>query len=171
MNEVGAGQNEPGTPSVLRRNFCVAAIGALGSLIAAAMALPALMYLLLPPRLRGQGEWVEVGDISQLPAGAPVKMTFRRMRVDGWKVLTEDNTAWVVRSSNLQVFAFGPQCTHLGCAYHWDRTKDEFFCPCHNSLFAIDGKVIGGPARQPLHRYETRVEGNRLFVGRLTMSA
>jgi len=93
------------------------------------------------------------------------------MRVDGWKVLTEDNTAWVVRSSNLQVFAFGPQCTHLGCAYHWDRTKDEFFCPCHNSLFAIDGKVIGGPARQPLHRYETRVEGNRLFVGRLTMSA
>jgi menaquinol-cytochrome c reductase iron-sulfur subunit len=135
------------------------------------MALPALMYLLLPPRLRGQGEWVEVGDISQLPAGAPVKMTFRRMRVDGWKVLTEDNTAWVVRSSNLHVFAFGPQCTHLGCAYHWDRTKDEFFCPCHNSLFAIDGKVIGGPARQPLHRYETRVEGNRLFVGRLTMSA
>ena len=51
--------------------------------------------------------------------------------------------------------------------YHWEDGKNEFLCPCHNSLFAIDGKVISGPAPRPLDRYETKVEGNKLLVGKL----
>jgi len=94
-------------------------------------------------------------------------MTFRRNRVDGWKVTSEKATAWVVKQAGNSIVAFGPQCTHLGCAYHWDEGKNEFICPCHNSLFSIDGKVMGGPARRPLDRYETRVDGRKLLVGRL----
>ena len=60
-----------------------------------------------------------------------------------------------------------PQCTHLGCAYHWDDRKTEFICPCHNSLFSIDGKVTGGPASRPLDRYETKIEGKKLLIGHL----
>ena len=45
--------------------------------------------------------------------------------------------------------AFNPACTHLGCAYHWDESPNNFVCPCHASVFSIDGKVLVGPAPRP----------------------
>jgi Rieske Fe-S protein len=45
-----------------------------------------------------------------------------------------------VMSPTATIVAFGPQCTHLGCAYHWNDSKDQFVCPCHNSFFSIEGK-------------------------------
>lgn len=153
------------TPSTTRRTFYISAIYGLGAIITAALGLPAVVYLLVPPRMRRQSAWADAGDISQLALHSPVEMTFRRNRVDGWKVTSEKSTAWVVKNSANQVTAFSPQCTHLGCAYHWDQTQNEFVCPCHNSLFSIDGKVLGGPAPRPLDRYVTKIEGNKLLLG------
>lgn len=153
-----------------RRSFYVGAIYGMGALISAALAVPALLYLLIPPKMRRQSDWVEAGDLTQVPAGTPVEMTYRRMRVDGWKVTSEQDTVWVVKSAQNQVTAFSPACTHLGCAYHWDDSRKEFICPCHNSIFAIDGKVLGGPAPRPLDRYETRIQGNTLLLGALRPS-
>jgi quinol---cytochrome c reductase iron-sulfur subunit, bacillus type len=153
-----------------RRGFYAAAIYGLWAIITAALGLPALMYLLVPPRLRRQNDWVEAGDISQLEPGTPVEMTFRRNRIDGWKVTSEKSTAWVVKLSKDQVVAYAPQCTHLGCAYHWDQEKDQFVCPCHNSLFSLEGKVLDGPAPRPLDRYQTKLQGNELMLGPLRQS-
>ena len=146
----------PAIEGTTRRNFYVAAIYGMWAVIAAALAVPAFLYLLLPPRLRKENEWVEVGDITRLTPDSPVEMVYRRTRVDGWKIFSEKSTAWVVKSPDNQVTAFGPQCTHLGCAYHWDEGKNEFLCPCHTSLFSIDGKVISGPAPRPLDRYRNQ---------------
>jgi menaquinol-cytochrome c reductase iron-sulfur subunit len=150
-----------------RRNFYIGAIYGLGAAIGAALGLPAAIYLLLPPKLRKADQWVEIGDVTRLAPNSATEMTFRRNRVDGWKVSSEKATAWVVKQADNSVVAFGPQCTHLGCAYHWDEGKTEFICPCHNSLFSIDGKVTSGPAPRPLDRYETRVDGKKLLLGRL----
>ena len=150
-----------------RRTFYLAVIYGVWSIIAAALGVPALIYLLFPPKARREDEWVEAGDISRLDPQSPVEMVFRRNRVDGWRIISEKSTAWVVKLAGNQVVAYGPQCTHLGCAYHWDERKDEFVCPCHNSLFSIDGRVTAGPAPRPLDRYETRVQGNKLLLGRL----
>jgi menaquinol-cytochrome c reductase iron-sulfur subunit len=98
-------------------------------------------------------------------------MVFRRNRVDGWKVVSEKGTAWVVKNPDRSVTAFGPQCTHLGCAYHWEESKDEFVCPCHNSVFSLDGKVLSGPAPRSLDRFETRIEGGKLLLGGLRPSS
>jgi len=157
----------PATEGVTRRSFYVGAIYGLGAAIAAALGLPAAVYLLFPPKIRKAEEWVEIGDVASLAADSPTEMTFRSNRVDGWKVTSEKTAAWVVKHADNSVVAFGPQCTHLGCAYHWDEGKTEFICPCHNSLFSIDGKVTAGPAPRPLDRYETRIEGRKLLIGRL----
>jgi len=69
------------------------------------------------------------------------------------------------------VTAFAPQCTHLGCAYHWDESSHNFICPCHTSAFSIDGKVLAGPAPRPLDRYTVKVEGNKLQIGPLESHA
>lgn len=163
MNPVQPAERE-GTS---RRHLFVAAIYGLWAVIGAALGIPALIYLLFPPKARKPEEWVAVGDIGRLAPNSPVEMTFRKNRVDGWKVISEKSTTWVVKDSANRLTAFGPQCTHLGCAYHWEESKNEFLCPCHNSLFAIDGRVISGPAPRPLDRYLTRLEGTRLLIGRL----
>ncbi len=122
-----------------RRDFHLAVIYILGALIGIALAIPTLIYLLIPPRARKQSGWVDAGDVSQLNPGAPVEMSFQQSRVDGWRVVTEKRTAWVVKTADNQVVAYGPQCTHLGCAYHWDDGVKQFVCPCHASFFS-DGR-------------------------------
>ena len=153
--------------TVTRRKFYVAAIYGLWGVIAAALSVPAAIYLLLPPKLRKAALWVNAGDISKLQPGAPMEMVFRQNRVDGWKIDSEKSSAWVVKLPDQRVVAFGPQCTHLGCAYHWDENRHYFLCPCHNSVFGPDGAVVSGPAPRPLDRYETRIEKGELFLGAL----
>jgi menaquinol-cytochrome c reductase iron-sulfur subunit len=158
------------TEGISRRSFYIGAIYGFWGLIAAALGLPAVVYLFLPPKTTEQGNWVEIGDVTKLAPNAPVEMVFRRNRVDGWKIQSEKSTAWVVKRPDNEVVAFGPQCTHLGCAYHWEEGKNEFLCPCHSSLFSVDGKVVSGPAPRPLDRFETKVEGNKLLIGKLQTS-
>lgn len=153
-----------------RRTFQLSVIYGLWAVMSAALALPAAVYLFAPPRARKETEWADVGDLNRLPIGTPEEVVFRRTRVDGWKVISEKNTAWVVRTSENEVIAFAPQCTHLGCAYHWVEQTKEFLCPCHTSTFSIDGRVLTGPAPRPLDRYEVKVENNKLHIGAVRKS-
>jgi menaquinol-cytochrome c reductase iron-sulfur subunit len=148
-----------------RRHFHETFICGLWTLITGALALPAAIYLLVPARSRKQDQWVEAGDVAQLSLRTPEEVVFRRNRVDGWKVTSEKVTAWVVRLSEKDVVAYAPQCTHLGCAYHWDARNGRFLCPCHTSTFSIEGQVLGGPAPRPLDRYQAKVSGGKLLLG------
>jgi len=155
------------TGAVDRRSFQLLVLYLLGALIAVALAIPTVLYLLVPPRLRKPTSYVDAGDISQLPPGVPTEMTFVESGVDGWRAVSQKKTAWVVKRPNNRIVAFGPQCTHLGCAYHYEEAAKEFVCPCHSSVFGIDGNVVSGPAPRPLDRYATRVQKNRLLLGPL----
>jgi menaquinol-cytochrome c reductase iron-sulfur subunit len=148
-----------------RRTFYLTFIYGLWSLIAAIMAIPAAVYLLFPPRPRRQEEWVEAGSLSQLQPGTPAEWIFRRNRTDGWKVSSEKTSAWVVKKPDQHVIAFGPQCPHLGCAYRWEAGSQSFLCPCHTSTFSLDGEVLSGPAQRPLDRYDTKIVGDKMYVG------
>ena len=151
--------------SINRRRFHLSVIYGLWGLMGAALGLPAAVYLLFPPRAKKEHEWMEAGDLAQIQSGAPQELVFRRNHVDGWKVTSEKTTAWVVKQGDGSVTVFAPQCTHLGCAYRWDERKQNFLCPCHSSTFGLDGRVLSGPAPRPLDRYETKVEGGKLFLG------
>lgn len=148
-----------------RRRFQIAAIYGLGAAIGLGLTVPAVAYLLFPPKTKKEDEWVEATDISRLEVGVPEEIVFRRHRVDGWKVSSEKTSAWVVKKSATDVIAFAPQCTHLGCAYRWEERKKNFLCPCHTSNFDLEGKVIDGPAPRPLDRYQVKIEGQKLLLG------
>jgi menaquinol-cytochrome c reductase iron-sulfur subunit len=153
-----------------RRSFYGQAIFALNALIGAALAVPTLVYLLVPGKSKRKSNMIDAGDVSLLTADVPVELKFQQSRVDGWRVLTERRTAWVVKAADNSITAFGPQCTHLGCAYHWDEKPKQFVCPCHTSLFSIEGKVVAGPAPRPLDRYLAEVRNGRLMLGQLQRS-
>ncbi len=155
-----------GSPNVSRRGFYAVLIQGLGAVITAALAIPAALYLLVSPKSKKKaGQWVEAGDLSQFQPHKPEEVVFRRTRVDGWRVFTEKTTAWVVKNDDQNVTVFAPQCTHLGCAYHWDEQQKYFLCPCHTSAFGVDGKVLMGPAPRPLDRYDIRVDSGKLLLG------
>jgi menaquinol-cytochrome c reductase iron-sulfur subunit len=157
--------------SPTRRSFYIKFIYGAMSAIGAALAIPAGIYLLFPPKAHKENEWVDAADLSRLPVGTPEEVSFQRTRVDGWKVTSEKATAWVVKTADNQVTAFAPQCTHLGCAYHWDDPSHNFVCPCHTSAFSVDGKVLSGPAPRPLDRYMVKVQGDKLQIGPLQPNA
>jgi len=146
-----------------RRSLLTAAMGAMWSAMAAAVALPAARYLLWRPRREDSNQWVEAGEVGRLAPDQPLEMAFVRRRTEAWRTVEEKATAWVVKHGN-EVLALSPACTHLGCAYGWNAAKRNFVCPCHASAFSIDGRVLAGPAPRPLDRYQTRVEGGRLLV-------
>ena len=158
---------QPPSESLPRRKFYAADIYVLNAMMGIAVTIPAIAYLLVPSRKRQQDQWVEAGDIATLAPNSPVEMSFRKSRVDGWRTISEKTTAWVVKKPDGGLVAFGPQCTHLGCAYHWDEKQNQFVCPCHTTLFSIDGKVISGPAPRPLDRYAIQLDGTKLKVGDL----
>ena len=155
-------------PEPTRRHFYyLSAIYGLGAIIGGMLAVPAFVYLFFPPRAKKSQQWVDAADLTQIQVNSPQEVSFRRTKVDGWKVSSERTTAWVVKTADDKAVAFAPQCTHLGCAYHWDEPSKTFVCPCHTSAFSIDGKVLGGPAPRPLDRYEIKIEANRLQIGPL----
>lgn len=147
-----------------RRTFYGVVINGLMGLITAAIALPAAAYLLVKPNSSKKSQWIDAADVSQLKVGKPEEVTYRRTRVDGWRVMNEKTTAWVVKKDDATVVAFAPNCTNLACAYHYEDASNQFVCPCHASTFSIDGKVTGGPAPRPLDRYVSRVDGTKLLI-------
>lgn len=48
------------------------------------------------------------------------------------------------------------RCTHSGCQP--DAVSGRLVCPCHGSEFTLDGRVLEGPAREDLRRFDVRVE-------------
>jgi menaquinol-cytochrome c reductase iron-sulfur subunit len=152
-------------PASDRRSFFVSVIYGAWALIGAALGIPALAYLSLPPRAQKESEWTEAGDLSRLDPNVPEEVVFRRNRVDGWKISSEKTSAWVIKEPGNRITAFAPQCTHLGCAYHWEEQRQQFVCPCHSSIFARDGRVLSGPAPRPLDRYDVKIEGTKFLLG------
>jgi menaquinol-cytochrome c reductase iron-sulfur subunit len=146
-----------------RRKFYVRVINLLGAVITAALALPAAAYLLIKPNSEQSGEFIEVADLNQLATGKPEEVVYRRTRVDGWKRMEEKTTTWVVKTPD-KVIAFAPSCTHLGCAYHWNDEIQSFLCPCHTSVFRLDGSVVSGPAPRALDRYVSKTAGGKLLI-------
>ncbi|MBW4495393.1 MAG: ubiquinol-cytochrome c reductase iron-sulfur subunit [Oscillatoria princeps RMCB-10] len=62
------------------------------------------------------------------------------------------------------LYAVDPTCTHKGCPVEWEADEKLFDCPCHDSDFAPDGKVVKGPAAAPLKTYQVKIEGDSVLV-------
>jgi cytochrome b6-f complex iron-sulfur subunit len=63
-----------------------------------------------------------------------------------------------------QLMAVNPKCTHKGCTVDWVAAEKKYECPCHNANFAADGKVLKGPATQPLATYPVKIVGAQILV-------
>lgn len=56
------------------------------------------------------------------------------------------------------------KCVHLGCTVPWNAGTEHFQCPCHGSIFDINGARTGGPATRRMDRMPLTVNGDGSVV-------
>jgi Rieske Fe-S protein len=82
-------------------------------------------------------------------------------------VESQEHSIFVLTENGRDFIAMSNICTHLGCRVRWLADPEVFLSPCHNGVFDKQGYVVSGPPPRPLDRYEVKVEGDQLYIGRL----
>ena len=142
-----------------RRQLFVAGTAAGSAAIGLMLSIPAIGFLLSPlvrtrRRLAAQPiriDNVEVGVpkpfVAAVPLGEGTDAT-----------LTVDRVVYVVRPNERDYIFLSNTCTHMQCNVHWDGSLQQFLCPCHGGLYALDGANVGGPPPSPLPRWQHEVQ-------------
>ena len=68
-----------------------------------------------------------------------------------------------IRDTETTVRALDPTCTHKGCKVAFKRGANRIECPCHQSIFDAEGRVLGGPARRNLKNYGAKLEDQKII--------
>jgi len=157
-------EGQVAAPAPTRRSFFGWMTGAIAAIIGVGMAVPLTGYVVLPAFKRRKQTYNPVGTVDDLPIEEPKSLDYLTTTKDGWLETKVRKAVWAVRHSDNQVTVFSPICTHLGCGYRWDESAREFKCPCHQSVFALSGKVVGGPAPRPLDVLPSKIEDGKLLV-------
>ena len=63
-----------------------------------------------------------------------------------------------------ELIALNPQCPHQNCNVEIAPGNKLLICPCHDSRFTFDGKVVKPPAREPLDVYQVKQEEYLILV-------
>jgi Rieske Fe-S protein len=150
-----------------RRGFLMK-IGILfNSLVAVALAVPIVRYL-LDSITRGQGKgylsWVPLGPVSQFPEGETRFATFRNPYVTPTDGKTVDTACWVRRIEGDQFQVFAVNCAHLGCPVRWFPQSGLFMCPCHGGVYYRDGARASGPPERGLFEYPHKVQNGLVTI-------
>ena len=68
-----------------------------------------------------------------------------------------------IRDSDTTVRALDPTCTHKGCKVAFSKEDNRIECPCHQSAFDFEGKLLRGPASRDLKNYGAKLEENQVI--------
>lgn len=147
-----------------RRGFMTRTIAGIFAFIGAAVAVPLAGFGILPAVRKKESEWSDTGPERDLAVNEPRERRFFQVVRTGWQEEKTERTVWIVKHPGGGVTAFAPSCPHLGCGYRWFESERRFKCPCHASVFDIEGNVLSGPAPRPLDTLEVKIEGGRVLV-------
>lgn len=140
-----------------------------GSLLGLVPLVAGLGTLLDPLRRRAQqGGAVRVAPLSALPDdGVPRKFPVIASRRDAWNQspATPIGAVYLRRLGQNQVEAFNVACPHAGCFVEYQAEGKFYSCPCHNSSFALNGKVNGrSPSPRGLDALKAEVRDGEIWV-------
>jgi cytochrome b6-f complex iron-sulfur subunit len=136
-------------PKADRRQFLQWSIFGLLAAFFAAGVNGVVRYLLPPPTLKKTAE-------LSLPVGQiPLRSSL---------IVEYQGSPVIIIHTEKGFDAYSAVCTHLGCIVKWVRDEKEFHCPCHAARFDASGKVLAGPAPEPLHRIAIEVRNEQIIL-------
>lgn len=149
-----------------RRSFFGVLLGIGTAGMGALLAIPVLRYVLYP--LYGKSsktKWSQVGAVEEFSdLSQPILKTLDLKQIDGWSEVDSSQSVYVAKSANGQLEVLSAICPHLGCSVSWHQNHDQFICPCHNSVFKPDGKLISGPSPRGMDSLPHKIVDGKLMV-------
>lgn len=158
------GEEPHGEGRVTRRGFLGWVFGAGAGIVALVAGVPVIGAIVGQPPSAKPAGFVEVGPVSALPTGEPTGLTFVSQTQDAYEYSLLPHNVWAVKDDDGTVTVFSPVCTHLGCQVFWDAGRQQFVCPCHNSVFSKEGAYVSGPAPRGLDVLPSTVKDGVLSV-------
>lgn len=156
--EVISSGNAPDAPS--RRGFLVRASGAVGLVGLAKLCGGCAAFHKQDIELEVPPDATQI--VIPLAKHPQLAKPGGLMRVEG---KDGDARLVVIRRADGSLVALSMECTHWGCDVDWLADKAELECPCHGSRFDADGKVLEGPADEPLPAYPVSEADGIVTVG------
>ncbi len=166
-----------------RRAFMAKSVALLATAIGVSLVVPIGGYIMAAATTPVTDNWRNLGvKLQDLPLDEPVQESFRAVSVSGWMRVPEERSVWLIRHSgaadpwsesedqkkNLdsplekndsdpRLTVLSPICPHLGCEPQWHKGQKLFICPCHHSIYQLNGNRIGGPAPRPMDQLPVRI--------------
>jgi len=147
-----------------RRRFFKLALGVLTFISGLVVGIPLIGPFIGPAVRNIKTNWIKVADVGILSEGQPISLKAADVQVDAYVLESVIRDFWAVKHSDTEVTVFSPICPHLGCYYNWNPASGHFECPCHGSVYAPDGTVLGGPAPRPLDTLPVKIENGEIYV-------
>ena len=151
-------------PQMTRRKFFKILSGVFAGFIAFSLSFPMVESLIGTTIKKKSRSYFKVTSLDSIPDNEPVEPSFVMTEEDAFIKETKAREVWVIKKSDSNITVFSPICPHLGCRYQWNSNSKLFVCPCHHSVFDIDGKVLSGPSPRPLDTLPQKIKDNNLYV-------
>jgi menaquinol-cytochrome c reductase iron-sulfur subunit len=159
-------QNQPASPA--RRDFfkkaCAVAVGSATVLVPVGAGLTVFFDPL--GRKTKTREKIFITTLDSLPAdGAPKKFSILSSRTDAWSRYPKApiGAIYLRKTGEASAEALNVVCPHAGCFVDYKNASKSYFCPCHNSSFALDGKILDlkSPSPRALDTLEVEIRNGR----------
>ena len=151
---------------ITRRTFLMNVGIAMNAAVGIAIAVPVVAYLLGPVMRKKNNylAWVDLGEVSNFPAGQTKQVNFRNPFTTEWDGETAKIPAYVRSAAPGEYTVFAVNCAHLGCPVRWFSESQLFMCPCHGGVYYADGSRASGPPERGLFTYPIKLENGRLLI-------
>lgn len=133
--------------SVGRRSFISWLLGtSLGALCASAVY-PILRFISPPEVPEATTNQVEAGSTNDPEL---LEKGFKIVRFGTEPVI-------LVKVSETDFRAFTATCTHLDCIVEYRPGEQKLWCNCHDGVYDLNGRNVGGPPPRPLTPFQVNV--------------
>lgn len=93
-----------------------------------------------------------LAEVADIPVGGALSAT----ATDGSPII-------LVQATEGAVTGLSAVCTHQGCTVAVDG--DKLVCPCHGSVYTLEGGNVSGPAPTPLPAFAVHVSEGAVLEG------
>jgi cytochrome b6-f complex iron-sulfur subunit len=145
-------EGDPRGPT--RRRFLDYLLGTSVVATLSAILYPIFRFMVPPQVIEASTNSVSVGKNAEIPPNSGKIFKFG------------SKPGIIIRTQAGDLKAFSASCTHLDCIVQYSPEKKEIVCACHNGVYDLTGKNIGGPPPRPLEEFTVNVKGDDITVTR-----
>lgn len=147
------GEESPADAAGLsRRKFLDYLLGTSVVATLVAIVYPIFRFMVPPQTVEAEANSVVAGTTAEL-------------KVNSAKIFKFGSKPGIlIRTGQEEYRALSATCTHLDCIVQYQPDQQNILCACHNGIYDLNGKNVGGPPPRPLENYTVNLKGDEIVV-------